>query len=149
LSATNAVTRRTYDTTAQPFVGWGLTFHHDDIAKLGKLMTADNGQIAGVNIFDQTMLDAAMQRTAADRGLQTGAYTNFKYKNGFWARNLRTDLACAHDTWVPFMSGFGGISVVLFANGVAYYNFAEDGLSASFDWTNPAKEVNKMSGYCQ
>ena len=47
------------------------------------------------------------------------------------------------------MSGFGGISVVLFSNGVVYYNFAEDGLNATFDWTNPAKEVKKISNYCQ
>jgi hypothetical protein len=29
------------------------------------------------------------------------------------------------------------------------YNFAEDGLNATFDWTNPAKEAQKISSYCQ
>jgi len=134
---------------AQPFTGWGLTYHHDDVAKLGKFLAADNAQINGVQVLDNTMYTTAMQRNGADRGLQTGTYTNFKYKYGFWARNLKSELSCANATWVPFMSGFGGISVVIFPNGVVYYNFAEDGLAATFDWTNPAIEVKKISNYCQ
>ena len=149
LSPTNAVTRRTYDSVAQPFTGWGLTYHHDDVAKLGKFLAADNAQINGGQVLDNTMYTTAMQRNGADRGLQTGTYTNFKYKYGFWARNLKSELSCANATWVPFMSGFGGISVVIFPNGVVYYNFAEDGLAATFDWTNPAIEVKKISNYCQ
>jgi deoxyribodipyrimidine photolyase-like uncharacterized protein len=58
-------------------------------------------------------------------------------------------LGCEHDTWVPFMSGFGGISLVLFPNGVVYYNFADDGALASFDWAAPAREVRKLGDYCQ
>lgn len=149
LSPANAVTRRTYDSVAQPFTGWGLTYHHDDVAKLGKFLTVDNAQIGGVQMLDATMYNTAMQRNATDHGLQTGSYTNFKYKYGFWARNLKTELSCANATWVPFMSGFGGISIVLFPNGVVYYNFAEDGLAATFDWKNPAVEVKKISNYCQ
>jgi len=149
LSPTSLVTRRTYDSVAQPFTGWGLTFHHDDVAKLGKFLAADNAQIAGSQVLDTTMFNTAMQRNAADHGLQTGTYTNFKYKYGYWARNVKTELACTNATWIPFMSGFGGISVVLFPNGAVYYNFAEDGLSATFDWINPAKEIQKISNYCQ
>jgi len=50
---------------------------------------------------------------------------------------------------VPFMSGFGGISLVLFPNGVVYYNFADDGALASFDWAAPAREVRKLGDFCQ
>ena len=149
LSAVTAVTRRTYDTTAQPFTGWGLTYHHDDIARIAKFLGADNGQIGGVPLLDQTMLDTALQRNTADRGLQAATLTDYKYKYGFWARNVKTALSCANPTWVPFMSGFGGISVVLFPNGVAWYNFAEDGLNATFDWSNPAKEAKKIANFCQ
>ena len=149
LSPVMHVTRRTYDSVAQPFTGWGLTYHHDDIARIAKFIGADNGQIGGVSMLDSTMLSTALQRNASDRGLQAATLADFKYKYGFWARNVQSALSCAHATWVPFMSGFGGISVVLFSNGVVYYNFAEDGLNATFDWTNPAKEVKKISDYCQ
>ena len=149
LSPVMSVTRRTYDSVAQPFTGWGLTYHHDDIARIAKFIGVDNGQIGGVQMLDNTMLDAALQRNASDRGLQAATLPDFKYKYGFWARNVQSALSCPHATWVPFMSGFGGISVVLFSNGVIYYNFAEDGLTATFDWTNPAKEVMKISNYCQ
>jgi hypothetical protein len=149
LSPVTSVTRRTYDSVAQPFTGWGLTYHHDDIARIAKFLSVDNGQIGGTSMLDGAMLDAALQRNAADRGLQAATLTDFKYKYGFWARNVQSALACPHATWIPFMSGFGGISVVLFPNGVIYYNFAEDGLNATFDWTNPAKEVNKLSSICQ
>ena len=57
-------------------------------------------------------------------------------------------LGCEHPTWIPFMSGFGGISVVLFPNGVVYYNFADDGEIASFDWGEPAKQVRRIADYC-
>jgi hypothetical protein len=149
LSGVTNSTRRTYDNVAQPFTGWGLTFHHDDVARIARFLSVDNGQIGGSIVLDQTMLNTALQRNSADRGLQTGTLTDFKYKYGFWARNVKTALSCAHDTWVPFMSGVGGISVVMFSNGVIYYNFAEDGLSATFDWTNPAKEAKKISNFCQ
>ena len=149
LSPVMNVTRRTYDSVAQPFTGWGLTYHHDDIARIAKFIGVDNGQIGGVQMLDSTMLNTALQRNASDRGLQAATLTDFKYKYGFWARNVQSALSCPHATWVPFMSGFGGISVVLFSNGVIYYNFADDGLTATFDWTNPAKEVQKISNYCQ
>ena len=47
------------------------------------------------------------------------------------------------------MSGFGGISVVLFPNGVVYFNFADDGQLASFDWAPVAPEVRKLGDYCR
>ncbi len=149
LSATTAVTRRSYDGVAQPFTGWGLTFKPADIARMGRFFAVDHGAIAGKAMLDGRMLDAALQRDAAQRGLPVAGYDNLRYQHGFWARNLQTVLGCAHDTWVPFMSGFGGISLVLFPNGVVYYNFADDAKPASFDWAVPAREVRKLGDYCQ
>jgi hypothetical protein len=148
LSPGTHVTRRTYDAVAQPFTGWGLTYHRDDVAKLGKFLAADRGAIDGTPLLDAAMFDAAMQRVPSARGLQTAQLANFRYQHGFWARNLQSELGCRHETWVPFLSGFGGISVVLFPNGVVYYNFAEDGLLASYDWGAPAREINRISDFC-
>ena len=149
LSATAAVTRRSYDTVAQPFTGWGLTFQPGDIARLGQFLAAEHGAINGRVLLDPALLARALQRDASERGLSVQGNPGLRYQLGFWARNLRTVLGCAHDTWVPFMSGFGGISVVLFPNGVVYYNFADDAKPASFDWAIPAREVRKLGDYCQ
>ncbi len=149
LSATTRVTRRSYDAVAQPFTGWGLTFKPGDIARLGQFYGVDHGAIDGHSLLDPVLLDQALQRDASARGLPVTGFPNLRYQHGFWARNLRAVLGCAHDTWVPFMSGYGGISVVLFPNGAVYYNFADDGQLASFDWARPALEVRKLGDYCQ
>jgi hypothetical protein len=47
------------------------------------------------------------------------------------------------------MSGFGGISVVLFPNGVVYYNIADDGQIVSFDWSLVVPEVRKLGDFCR
>ena len=149
LSATTSVTRRTYDSVAQPFAGWGLTFKPNDIARLGLFYGSEHGAIGGHALLDPLLLDQALQRDASARGLPVTGFPALRYQHGFWARNLRNVLGCEHDTWVPFMSGFGGISLVLFPNGVVYYNFADDGQVASFDWAPPAREVRKLGDYCQ
>jgi len=149
LSPVTHVTRRTYDSVAQPFTGWGLTLHRDDTARIANFLSVGNGTINGVQMLDPGLLDAALQRTASDRGLATATLAGYRYQHGFWARDVKSVLGCVNPTWVPFMSGFGGISVVMFPNGVVYYNFADDGLNATFDWSNPAKEANKLGNFCQ
>jgi hypothetical protein len=77
------------------------------------------------------------------------AFRDFKYQHGFWARDVRNLLGRAHSTWVPFLSGYGGISIVPFPNGAIYYNFADDGSLQTFDWSRPALEVVKFGRFCQ
>ena len=149
LSPVMDASRRTYDAVREPFTGWGLTYHYDDIARLASFLNAGDGRIGAVVVLDPHMLATALQRDPADRGLPAANLSNFRYKYGFWARNVQPLLGCAQPTWVPFMSGFGGISVVLFPNGVVYYSFSDDGELASFDWSNPARQVQKIRDYCQ
>jgi hypothetical protein len=47
--------------------------------------------------------------------------------------------------WVPFMSGYGGITVVMAPNGATYYYFSDN---EEFSWYNPVHEMNKLSPYC-
>jgi hypothetical protein len=141
--------RRTSDAVRQPFTGWGLTFHHDDIARLAHFVSVEQGKLGGTELLDAELLNAALQKSSMQRGLDAGALRGFKYQHGFWARDVRDLLGCAHSTWVPFLSGFGGISVVLFPNGLIYYNFADDGMIATFDWSRPALEAAKFGKFCQ
>ena len=118
------VSRRTRDEAGQPFAGFGLTLQSDDVAKLIRFLHPRNPQ-AG-QLLDRDMYRAALQLDEHDRGLAASADGSLRYNNGFWA--LRVDnlpgIAGAH--YVPFMSGFGGISVVLLPNGVGYYYFSDN-----------------------
>lgn len=144
LSATARYTRRTYDATAQPFTGWGLLWLRDDVAKLGRFIGIDDGVIAGVPMLDQALLNAAMQRTPGDRGVVP--LTDFRYNNGFWAHDVRSGLGCTRSTWVPFMSGFGGITVLLLPNDTVYYYFSDNDTHL---WMDAAREAAKIRPICQ
>ncbi|HET9032865.1 MAG TPA: serine hydrolase [Dokdonella sp.] len=148
LSPTARTTRRTYDDAAQPFFGWGLFLHADDIAKLGQFIGPDQGAINGRQLLDPTLLDQAMQRDPQQRGLQAAHLKKFRYQHSFWARNLEKELGCDKPTWIPFMSGFGGILVVMLPNGAIWYSAADDGELPSIDFAKPAIELARLGAYC-
>ena len=136
-------TRRTYDTTAQPFAGYGLVWQPDDVAKIGSYIGISQGVVGGTPLLDATLLNAALQKTPTDPGLSAG--TDTRYNNGFWAYNVKTSLGCANDRWVPFMSGFGGISVVLMPNNTVYYMFNDN---AQFLWVDAVIQSAKIRAVC-
>jgi len=149
LSPTARATRRSDDAARQPFFGWGLTLHADDIAKLARFLGEQRGRIDGRETLDAAMLDAALQRDPAHPGLPVATLERYRYQHGFWARNLQAELGCERPTWVPFMSGFGGITVAMFPDGSAWYNVADDGLLASIDFAEPAREMARMKPQCR
>lgn len=143
LSATSRITRRTYDVTAQPFTGWGLTFVRDDIARIADFL-ARGAEIHGRSVVDRDLLAAALQRVPAARGLAAGA-PNYRYQHGFWARDVASLIGCPRPVWVPFLSGFGGISVVLFPNGISYYAVSDGGV---YDWASAATAAHRIRTLC-
>ncbi|MCR6625756.1 MAG: beta-lactamase family protein [Pseudoxanthomonas sp.] len=149
LSPTARATRRSDDEARQAFFGWGLTLHADDIAKLARFLGQEQGSIRGRELLDTAMFEAAMQRDPDNPGLTVATLDRYRYQHGFWARNLEVELGCDRPTWVPFMSGFGGITVVLFPNGMAWYNVADDGLLASIDFAEPAEEALAFGPLCR
>lgn len=149
LSATAQTSMRTDDAAAQPLFGYGLTLHRDDFARLAIFIGNQHGAIDGTQLLDPGMLRAAMQQDPQARGLAVASLPEFRYQHGFWARNVQPLLGCTHPTWVPFMSGYGGLSVVLFPNGSIYYNVADDGKLASFDWGKVTAEARKLGDFCQ
>ncbi len=129
---------RTYDTARQPFAGYGLTYHRDDIARIARFLAGDEP------LLDPALRARALQRDPAHRGMQAG-YPHFTYVGGVWARDIAPELGCAKETWVPFMSGFGGNSIVMLPNGVIYYYFGD---SEVWDWSSAAIEINKLKPVC-
>lgn len=105
----------------------GLTLHADDIVKPARLLGLDKGRIQRRALLDQSILDDAMQRNPKASGLPVATLNRYRYQHGLWARNVQSELGCDAPTWAPFMSVFGGITVMMFPNGVVWYNVADDG----------------------
>ena len=137
-------TRRTRDLSAQPFIGWGLLLHRDDIARLGRLLGEQVPAIDGEPLFDAAMLNRALQRDPAQPGLEA-IDASFRYAGGFWAHDVSAYIGCTAPTWVPYMAGFGGITVLLLPNGTVYYYFSDGG---EFRWSRAAAEANRIRPYC-
>jgi hypothetical protein len=142
-SPASRYTRRTYDGVAQPFTGFGLMFVPDDVAKIASFMGASRGG-ANDGLLDTNLLDGALQRNPNDRGFDATA--GYRYNNSLWAYNMKASLGCAADSYVPFMSGFGGISILLMQNDTVYYVFSDNN---TFDWSDAAVQSNKIRSLCQ
>lgn len=142
-SPTSHVSRRSYDSVQQPFTGYGLAFLADDVAKITQFLNVEDGKISGQQMLDSNEFNAAMQRDPSDRGLDP--LSDFKYNNGFWAHEIKSNISCSNDTWIPFMSGYGGISVLLFPNGTTYYMFSDDD---TYLWMQAAQESHQISSFC-
>ena len=138
-------TKRTYDEVAQPYTGYGLTYEADDIVRIARWLSQENAEIDGEPDLDEDMLAASLQRDPNDRGL-TAVYPYFRYNNGFWGFNASTALGCDADVWVPFMSGYGGISVVMLPNDTIYYYFSDGYVHR---WASAVVESSKIRDLCQ
>jgi hypothetical protein len=136
--------KRTYDAAAQPFAGYGLTFETDDIARIALWLSQGNGELQGEPQLDEDMLAAAMQRKPDDPGLVTSVPA-LRYNNGFWGFNAAESLGCDTDLWVPFMSGYGGISVAMLPNDTIYYYFSDGYVHR---WASAVVEAARIRPLC-
>jgi hypothetical protein len=136
--------RRTYDTAQQPFTGYGLTLHRDDIAKIAAFLRVKHGRIGAEQLLDEKLLRAALQDDAEQRGLRAGA-DDLRYNHGFWAWNAQRLLGCREPTWIPFMSGYGGITVAMLPNGLTYYYVSDGGVHR---WAIAAAEADRLRPFC-
>lgn len=148
LSPTAWTTARTLDQEAVPLTGYGLTLHHDDLVKLGEFLNKDNASIAGVPMLDAALYNEAMQRTSR-HGLDTGK-VGLRYLHGLWAWNAGHSQAgaqplCPAERWIPYMSGYGGIGLMLLPNNMIYY-FVSDRFEYGFQRT--LSELNKIRSLC-
>ena len=133
--------------TGDPFGGYGLFWTRDDIAKIALLLNDQDGKIEGTQVLEPGLLADSMQRDPSSRGLDTTGEPVFRYRNGFWAKQWTPSdnpgYSCTF--WTPFMSGFGGITVVLMPNGSIYYYFSDNN---EFSWVDAVNESNKLKPMC-
>ena len=118
---------------------YGLWLVADDLAKITRLLNVDSGQIGVDQVLDPVSLDAAMQRDASDRGMLTTAPDPFMYNNGFWAREFTQGEGYACDFWVPFMSGYGGITVAMMPSGATFWYVSDNN---EYDWQDVVAEAH-------
>ncbi|WP_421932007.1 serine hydrolase [Phenylobacterium sp.] len=136
-------TRRTLDARGQPFVGWGLFLRRDDVARLGVFLSPAN--VAEQDrLFSPRLIGEALQRPGLEGGLAAGS-ARLRYSHGVWARDIADLVGCAHPVWTPFLSGYGGISIVLFPNGVVFYAIGDE---SHFDWGPAAGSANAVKALC-
>ena len=130
-----------------PFGGYGLFLTRDDVAKLSLLINVDHGKLGNEQILDPGLLDAAMQRDKGNRGLNTTGVPVFKYNAGFWAKEWTQakDRQYACSFWTPFMSGYGGITILFIPNSTTYYYFSDNN---EFFWYDAILEANKLKPIC-
>jgi hypothetical protein len=147
LSPTVYTTVRTFDADAVPFTGYGLTLHRDDLAKIGEFLSRNQELIDDRDVLDRTLLREALQKTPR-RGLLAGA-PDLRYLHGFWAWDAASTEhgtpLCAQSTWIPFMSGFGGIGLVLLPGNMVYY-FVSD--NHEYGFKSALVELNKIRPLC-
>ncbi|WP_425408147.1 hypothetical protein [Hyphococcus sp.] len=137
-------TRRSLDAAVQPFTGWGLTLHSNDIVLIAKFLM-DGGVIAGQELLDAAMLRQSLQKDPSNRGL-AAVIPSQRYRNGFWAWNAGEAIGCAKDVWIPVMSGHGGLSAALLPNDHVYYYVSDGG---EFAWRKAAQASNELKPFCE
>jgi CubicO group peptidase (beta-lactamase class C family) len=143
LSSMTFGVKKTYDTTAQAWGGYGMFINGDDYAKMGAFMNEGEGKIAGTQILDYSRLKMAMQRDAANPGLTVTVPSqpyNHRYKGNLWAKDMYGGAyASCGVTYTPYMSGFGGISVVLIKNKSTYYVVSDN---LEYEWVTAVTEAS-------
>lgn len=143
LSPVSHWTQRTYDERQQPFTAYGLIFHSDDIAKIATFLNSDS--TLNQNL-DSSIFKAAMFQEAQYENVWRSQYGEVAYQNGFWGFDAAQSIGCQFQTWIPFMSGYGGIVVAMIPNGGVYYYFSD---SDQHTFQNAAREANKALNYCE
>jgi hypothetical protein len=81
-----------------------------------------------------------------DNSLSAIPGVNIYYNNGFWSRKFdKSIFNCKEDVWVPFMSGFGGITFAFFPNGMTYYYFSD---GYEYAWESAVFSSNSIKPFC-
>lgn len=138
--------------TGAPFGYAGLFYNIDDVAKIGQFVNTGTGVIAGNPVIDPARLQDALFRTS-NPGLPVPDIDKPTYKNtwvynhNFWGKKVTQaefpTISCAFT--IPFMSGYGGITVMPLPNGATYYVFDD---AYEFPIDAAITQINKLVPYC-
>ncbi len=138
--------------TGQPNGYYGLFYNPDDLAKIGQFIGAGAGTINGSQVVDSARLKDALFKTA-NQGLPVPDPGNSTYKNtwvynhNFWGKKVTVaefpTVSCQFT--IPFMSGFGGNTIMLLPNGAVYYVISD---AYEFPIDSAITQINTLVPYC-
>ncbi len=138
--------------SGQPSGYYGLFYNVDDIAKIGQFVDAGTGIVNGTQVVEPTRLQEALFRTSST-GLAVPDTGNPTYKNtwvynhNFWGKKVTSaefpTISCTFT--IPFMSGYGGNTIMPLPNGATYYVISD---AYEFPIDVPITQINKLSPYC-
>jgi hypothetical protein len=131
--------RRSLDNVRQPYAEMGMFMLSDDVVKIGQYFLDIRKTVDKGIMFD------ALQKNEDDRGLV--AIENLMYYNkGFWVKRFSgKEFGCSSDLWIPFMSGTGGITLVLLPNDTLYYYFSD---GDEYAWDKAVEFANNLRPFC-
>lgn len=135
--------------TGHPTGYYGLFYTQDDIAKIANWLNNGKGVIDGAQVLEPRRLRESLFRDpgVAGLGVPVPGDTGFFYKDGTWGKTMTPaqfpQYSCTFR--IAFMSGFGGITVLLLPDGVTYYIFTDDD---QFHWYDAVREINKIAPFC-
>lgn len=140
LSEVTRGVQRTDDAQRQFYGAYGWYFLTDDLLRIAQwLRSEDAGEV-----LDPALLAQALQRGGV-YGVAAGA-EDVRYRLGFWALNAARHLGCTNPLWIPFLSGYGGITVALLPDGRVYYVFADHG---QHQWLQALTALDKQRALCE
>lgn len=128
---------------------YGLFYNRDDIAKISAWLNDSGGRIDGRQVIDPARLRQSLFRDPHGPGLKVRYphHHDFFYQDGTWGKTMSPQqfpqYSCTFR--VAFMSGYGGITVLLLPDGVTFYLFTDDG---RFHWYGAVNEINKIAPFC-
>lgn len=140
LSDASKYTLRTFDDGLQPYTGWGMYLTRDDLMKLSNFFhKVRNDEDSYSFLYD------ALNPSDFNSLVAIKDYDIF-YNNGFWSKKFNgKKLGCKNDIWIPFMSGFGGITFAFFPNGMSYYYFSDGYV---YSWEDAVHAANTIKPFC-
>lgn len=141
-SPTSQKQQRTYDKVAQPFSGFGLFYHSDDVAKIGEFLNSRT-VLDNRDLLDREMLSEVLSPNR-DSSL-VASKEDLRYDNGFWFFDVRDSDICTETGLIPYMSGYGGNKVILLPNNTVYYYFSDNFDNA---WKEGVNESNRIRPFC-
>jgi len=141
LSQTSQSVLVTNDNINQSYTGWGMFFLRSDLDRLSTIIH----NIKNNSSTQLTYLYDALNPND-NNSLLAIPSVNIYYNNGFWSRKFEKDIFnCSEDVWIPFMSGFGGITFAFFPNGMSYYYFSD---GYEFAWESAIFSSHSIKPFC-
>ena len=141
LSQTSQSVLATNDNIKQSYTGWGMFFLRSDLDRLATIIH----NIKNNSSTQLTYLYDALNPND-NNSLLAIPSVNIYYNNGFWSRKFDKNIFnCSEDVWIPFMSGFGGITFAFFPNGMSYYYFSD---GYEFAWESAIFSSHSIKPFC-